>query len=396
MSRQPTTAVPLTLLHVAQGLGGFLDTGAVARFERAFAAYTGCSHAIATGSGTTAFYLCLAALARMKPGRDEVILPAYSVPTVIHAVRLAGLRPVYCDVERETFNMDPASMSSVVTERTLAIVPFHMFGFPCALDRAMELGRERDIFVIEDACQALGARFGGKMAGSIGDVGFFSLCKGKILSTFRGGVVTTDDPRIQEDIRELSRLLPPPDVRFRLFQPIIMAVFSFSMRPWFYGAFYPLIARFKSTTLHESFHPSRLTRYGAAAAGAQLFSLDQWVEKRRRLGKAMLEGLAGDDGLILPRIIRGAEPSFNHMPIVFRDLGRMEEVRKRLWKAGIDTARMYECPVHHIYRELGYPLDPDPFPGAAYIAPRLVTIPSHPYLADGDAARIVETVLSTR
>ena len=395
MRKQPTTAVPLTLLHVARGLGGLFDPDAVARFERAFADYIGCAHAIAVGSGTAAFHLCLAALARMKPGRDEVMLPAYSVPTLIHAVRLAGLRPVYCDVEPDTFNMDPESMSSVVTGRTLAVVPFHMFGFPCALDRAIELGRKRGIFVIEDACQAPGAKLAGKKVGSIGDAGFFSLCKGKIISTFRGGLVTTDNPRIAEDVRELSRLLPPADARFRALQPFIMAAFSLSMRPLVYGALYPLIARFKSTTLHESFHPSLLTRYAAAAAVGQLHRLDRWIEARRRNGHAVMDGLAGDDGLVLPRIIEGAEPSFNHIPVVFRDRSRMEEAQKRLWEAGIDTARMYERPVHRCYPELGYPLDPEPFPGAAYIAPRLLTLPAHPYLSENDVVRMVETVRNT-
>jgi dTDP-4-amino-4,6-dideoxygalactose transaminase len=396
MRKQPTTALPLTLLHAARGLGGLLDRDAVARFERAFAGYIGCSHAIAVGSGTTALYLCLAALSRMKSGRDEVMLPAYSVPTLIHAVRLAGLRPVYCDVAPETFNMDPASMYSAVTKRTLAIVPFHMFGFPCTLDRALKLGRERGIFIIEDACQALGATLAGKRVGSIGDAGFFSLCKGKIISTFRGGVVTTNDQCVAENIRELSLLLPPADARFRFFQPFIMAAFSLSMRPWFYGAFYPLIARFKSTTLHESFHPARFTRYSAASACEQLRLLDRWIETRRRNGLTVMEGLTGDDGLALPRIIGGAEPSFNHIPIVFRDRSRMEETEKRLREAGIDTARMYERPVHRCYPELGYPLDPESFPGAAYIAPRLLTLPAHPYLTDRDVARMVETVLSTK
>jgi len=376
MRKQPTTALPLTLRHVVRGLPGVFDPKAAESFERAF-------------------YLILAACARLLPGRDEVILPDYSVPTVIHAVRLAGLKPVYCDIRRGTLNMDPESMEKVAGDRTLAVVPFHMFGFPCAMDRALDLGRATGAFVIEDACQAIGASLSGRRLGSIGDAGFFSLCKGKIISTFRGGVVTTNDPRIAEAVREISKSLPPVERWFRLAQPLVMAALSLSMRPWFYGALYPLVARFKSTTLHESFHPSGFTRYGAAEAAVLLGEIDRWIDDRRRNGGALAEGLAGDDGLIVPEVIPGAKPSYNHLPIVFTDRERMIETERRLWERGIDTARMYERPVHHIYSELGYPLEPDPFPEATFVAPRLLTLPSHPYLRPKDIRAMIETVRST-
>ncbi len=396
MNKQPTTAVPLSIGHVVRGLSGFFDPGALERFERAFADAVGCDHAVATGSGTTAFYLLLAAYARLKPDRDEVVLPAYSVPTLIHAVRLAGLKPVYCDVEPGTLNMDPASMEAVMTGRTLALVPFHMFGFPCTLERALALGRERGVFVIEDACQALGAELGGMKVGSIADSGFFSLCKGKIISVFKGGAVTTNDPATAEAVREINKGIPRQGIGFRLLQPPLLAAFSLSMRPWFYGTFYPIVARFKSTTLHESFHPSQFTRYGAAVSKDLLRSLDKWVAERRTVGLAVLDGLAGDDGLILPRIIEGASPSFNHVPIVFREEERLHEAQRILWDHGIDTARMYERPVHHIYRELGYRLDPEPFPGAAFVAPRLITLPSHPYIGPGDVKIMIDAVRASR
>lgn len=395
MRIQPTTAFPLTLGQTVRGLAETAVPGARERFERAFAEFAGAPHAIAAGSGTTAFYLLLAAAARLRPGRDEVILPAYSVPTVIHAVRLAGLRPVYCDVNPETLNMDPESMAAAVTGQTLALAPFHMFGFPMALDRALEIGREREVFVFEDACQALGATLNGRPAGSIGDAGFFSLCKGKIISTFRGGVVVTGDDRLAAAVREIDRGLPAAGAGFRLLQPKLMAALSLAMRPGIYGPFYPLIERFKSTTVHESFHPARFTGYGSGLGRVLLREAGRWIGERRRYGEAIMRGLSGDDGLILPRIIPGAEPSYNHVPVVFRDTRRLEEARRCLWKRGIDTARMYERPVHRIYPDLGYPEHPDPFPGATWIAPRLLTLPSHSYLTPGDIEIMVETVRKT-
>ncbi len=395
MRKQPTTALPLTLGQVARGLRGMADDHIPSRFEQRFAQHVGAGAGVAAGSGTAAFYLLLSAMKRLRPGRDEVVLPAYSVPTLIHAVRKAGIRPVYCDVETDTFNMDPVSMEAAVTGRTLAIVPFHNFGFPGTMDRALEIGREREIFIIEDSCQALGAKLHGKRVGTFGDAGFFSLCKGKIISTFRGGIAVTSDERIAAELRNCERELPPQGAGFRYLQPPLMAALSLAMRPWFYGTFFPLVSRFKSTTVHESFHPARFTAYGAGLGTVLLGELDRWIDTRREVGNALMQGLRDDDGLILPRIIEGAEPSFNHVPLVFRDIRRLEETQRRLWKRGIDTARMYERPVHRIYPELGYPESPEPFPGAAYIAPRLLTLPSHPYLGLTDVRTMIETVRET-
>lgn len=393
MRKQPTTAFPLTLSHVIRGLRGVLDdAGETARFEQAFAAHMESAHAIAAGSGTAAFYLLLAAAARLRPGRDEVVLPAYSVPTLIHAVRLAGLRPVYCDIDRETLNMNLDAMTAAVSDRTLALVPFHLFGFPMPLDRAMEIGRARGVFVFEDACQALGARLGGRPAGSIADAGFFSLCKGKIISTFKGGIVITGNDELAAAARKISLKLPLAGALFRFVQPGLMGALSLAMRPSLYGRFFPLIERFKSTTVHESFHPARFTGYSAGLARTLLPESGKWVTARREIGTMLMEGLRDDSGIIIPRIIPGAEPCFNHVPVVFHDIARLEMVQQILAERGIDTARMYERPVHRIYPELGYPESPDPFPEASYVAPRLLTLPSHPYLSRDDAETMLRTI----
>jgi dTDP-4-amino-4,6-dideoxygalactose transaminase len=376
-------------------MSGLFDREAVERFERAFAGFAGVRHAVATGSGTTAFYLLLAAAVRANPSKDEVILPAYSVPVLIHAVRKAGLRPVYCDVDPATLNMDLNSLAAMVTDRTLAIVPIHLFGFPMDLDRALEIGRSREVFIFEDACQALGALMNGTPVGSLGDAGFFSLCKGKIISTFRGGFMVTNDDRTARVFRDLNRDLPLPDIRFRILQPVVLAALAFAMRPGIYGSFYPLISRFKDTTPHPSFHPCRFTRYGAGLGQRLLEEIESWIEIRRKNGMAIREGLSGDTGLILPCILPKAAPSFNHAPVVFRDISRREKAERRLWERGIDTARMYERPIHHIYPELGYTLDPEPFPGAAYIAPRLLVLPTHPYLKTGDIENMVKIIRET-
>jgi len=395
MSKQPSTALPLRLTHVLSGLKGISPGREIRAFERAFAAFNGSRHAVAVGNGTTALYVALLAMKELRPGRDEVVLPAYTVPTLTLAFNAAGLRTVLCDVDRRTLNMDPASMASVVTARTLAVIPVHMFGFPCTLDEALRIGRERGVFVLEDACQAPGARLHGKRVGSIGDAGIFSLCKGKNISTFHGGIVTTDDDELAERIRAVVRTLPPRSLAYRIAVPAVLAAFSLAMRPWFYGAFYPFIARFKSTEVHEKFYPTVYNGFMAAVGNALLPHLDRWNERRIENGRFISHALEGDDGLTIPGAIEGAEPVYNHVPVVFRDIGRLEKTQKMLFERGIDTGRMYERPIHHIYDRLGYEREPDPFPEAAYIAPRILTLPTHPYLTRKSVETMVEVVRST-
>lgn len=396
MAKQPSTALPLSLCHVAHGIKGFAPSRAIETFERSFAALNGSRHAIAVGNGTTALYVALLAMKEVRPGRDEVVLPAYTVPTLTLAFNAAGLKTVLCDVDRFTFNMQPDSMATMVSEKTLAVIPVHMFGFPCTLERALAIGRERGAFVLEDACQAPGARLCGKRVGSIGDAGIYSLCKGKNISTFHGGIVTTDDDDLAERMRAVVRSLPPRSFAYRVGTPALLAAFSFAMRPWFYGMFYPFIARFKSTEVHEKFYPSVYNGFMAGVGSALISHLDQWNGIRAEKGRAIMAGLANDDGLILPRIIDGAEPAYNHVPVVFHDEKRLERAQTRLFERGIDTGRMYERPINHIYDWLDYKRDPEPFPDAAYIAPRLLTLPSHPYLSRLDIEVIIETVVESR
>jgi len=392
MGKQPSTAVPLKLTHVLSGVKGVFGDREIGLFEERFAAFNGSRHAIAVGNGTTALYVALLAMKERKPARDEVVLPAYTVPTLTLAFNAAGLKTVLCDVDRRTFNMSPESMADAATDKTLAVIPVHMFGFPCTLEKTLGLAKERGFFVLEDACQAPGARLNGRRVGTIGDAGIFSLCKGKNISTFHGGIVTTDDDALAEAVRRHVAALPPRSLGYRMGVPAVLTAFSFAMRPWFYGAMYPVIARFKSTEVHENFHPTVYNGFMAGVGNSLLPELDDWNRMRAGRGRAIAGGLADLVGVILPRVIDGAEPVYNHVPLVFDDPARLDRAEKLLWARGIDTGRMYEKPIHRIYDWLDYPAEPDPFPEASYIAPRLLTLPSHPYLEERDIDAIVQAV----
>jgi perosamine synthetase len=362
----------------------------VAAFEERFAGYVGVTRAFLVGSGTSALYVILRAL-RDLSGKTEVVMPAYMVPTLTLAISRAGLTTRLCEVDPATFNMDVRKLGDSITEKTLAVMPVHLFGFPMDLDPVLREARAGGFFVVEDAAQAPGATLGGKRVGGFGDAGFFSLCKGKIISTFRGGVITTSDPDISRAIeRELRNIgMPGPLFDLRLFATLMLL--AGAVRPTVYGALLPLIGRFKSTTVHADFEPTGATPFVARLGCSQMEAIDRQVAARVKNGTMLLSGLSTMAGIAVPRVIRGAVPSFNHLPVLIENRELIEPLRAELLARGIDTARMYERPVHHIY-DLGYRRSPDPFPGATSVAERLMVLPVHPLVSEGDVQIMIDTI----
>ena len=174
----------------------------VAAFEAEFAAYCRVPHAIAVNTGTSALHLALLA-AGVGPG-DEVITAPFTFVATVAAIEYAGAQAVYVDIDPETFTLDPAKLESAITARTKAVVPVHLYGHPADMDPILGIARRRKLVVIEDACQAHGAEYKGRRAGSIGDLACFSFYPGKNLGAYgEGGLVTTNDEAYDRKIRML-------------------------------------------------------------------------------------------------------------------------------------------------------------------------------------------------
>jgi dTDP-4-amino-4,6-dideoxygalactose transaminase len=174
----------------------------VERFEGEFASFCGAGSAVGVGSGTEALWLALVALG-VKAG-DEVITAPNSFIATAEAVSLAGAEPVFVDVEEGSFTMDPALLEAAITPRTKVIIPVHLFGQTADMDPILAIARKHGIAVLEDACQAHGAEYKGKRAGSLGDAGCFSFYPGKNLGAYgEAGCVTTSDPKLADRIRML-------------------------------------------------------------------------------------------------------------------------------------------------------------------------------------------------
>ncbi|MBI5408137.1 MAG: DegT/DnrJ/EryC1/StrS family aminotransferase [Nitrospirae bacterium] len=176
----------------------------VREFEKKFAELVGAKEAVAVSSGTDADMLALAVLYDFGAERgDEIIVPALSFVATGNAVLAAGFTPVFADVDRKTLNIDPLRIEEAITEKTRAIMPVHLMGKPADMDVIKEIAGRHKLYVIEDAAEAHGAEYKGKRAGSLGDMGAFSLYVAHIISTVEGGIISTDNEAFAEVLRSL-------------------------------------------------------------------------------------------------------------------------------------------------------------------------------------------------
>ncbi|RJQ55213.1 MAG: DegT/DnrJ/EryC1/StrS family aminotransferase [Nitrospiraceae bacterium] len=182
-----------------------LSSGKLVReFEKRFAELVGAKEAVAVSSGTDADMLAMAVLYDFGAERgDEIIVPALSFVATGNAVLAAGFTPVFVDVDRKTLNIDPAKIGNAITEKTRAIMPVHLMGKPADMDAINSIAKKYDLYVIEDAAEAHGALYRGKCAGTLGDIGAFSLYVAHIITTVEGGIITTDNEKFAEILRSL-------------------------------------------------------------------------------------------------------------------------------------------------------------------------------------------------
>ncbi|MBI3075442.1 MAG: DegT/DnrJ/EryC1/StrS family aminotransferase, partial [Deltaproteobacteria bacterium] len=192
----------LTALERILDSGRFIHADVIGEFEQAFATFCGVRHAVAVNSGTAALHLALLA-SGVGPG-DEVITVPNSFVATAAAICHAGARPVFVDVDPQTATMDPAGVEAALTTRTRALLPVHLYGHPAPMDELRTLATRHGLLLIEDACQAHGAEYLGRRAGSLGDAACFSFYPGKNLGGYgEGGMVVTDRPDIAEQVRLL-------------------------------------------------------------------------------------------------------------------------------------------------------------------------------------------------
>ena len=330
--------------EIDASIGRVLDSGMyilgeeVAAFEREYAEYCGCAHAIGVANGLDALHLALRAMG-IGAG-DEVIVPSNTYIATWLAVSQCGATPVAVEPDPATHNLDPARIEAAITQRTRALLPVHLYGQPADLDPILDIGRRRGLRVLEDGAQAQGARYKGRRLGGHGDAVAWSFYPGKNLGAFGdAGAITTNDAALADHLRVLRN----------------------------YGS------RVKYVNEVQGWN-SRLDPLQAAILRAKLPYLDAWNARRGAIAARYAAAFTGLD-LVLPGVPAWAEPAW-HLFVV--RVAQRERVQSRLSAAGIGTLIHYPVPPHRqgAYRDLALP--GDGFPLADQLADEVLSLPIGP------------------
>jgi perosamine synthetase len=352
----------------------------VSEFERRFTDYVGIDHSVATTSCTAALHVAVATLG-LLPG-DEVIVPAFTWVSTANVVEYMGATPRFCDVDLETFNIDPSRVEDLIGERTVGIIPVHLFGLCAEMGPIGRTARDHGLWIVEDAACAFGAWQDGRHAGTFGEAGAFSFHPRKSITTGEGGMLTTDDPKRAELARTLRDHGADQSDLSRHGSP----------RGFLLSDFNHLGYNYRMTDLH------------GALGCAQMDRADEILDERRRLAARYDEALAEIDWLATPRVPEGNVHGYQSYVCLFGEgpsYAASEELHERrndvmldLEQRGIATRQGTHAVVTTGYYSRKYGLRPEDYP-AAVIAERLsIALPLYPGLAESDQDLVVEEMIA--
>ena len=341
--------------------GRYVGGEAVATFEQEFANYVGVSQCVSCNSGTDALFLALKAL-NIGAG-DEVITTAFSFFATAEVISRVGAKPIFIDIDFNTFNLNVAQIEQAITPRTRAIMPVHIFGQPVDMTKLMAIAKAHNLYVIEDCAQAAGATWGEDKIGSIGHVGCFSFFPTKNLGACGdGGAITTNDPAIAKQMRILKEHGSPERYRHD-----------------FIGI------------------NSRIDAIQAVILTVKLPYLDYWNEQRRRAAQYYQELLHSIPQLKLPQALVGGSSVWNQYTVCITDkksptIETRELIKNKLQDKGIISMIYYPIPLHlqPVYQDLGY--QKGQLPLVEQAAQEVLSLPMFPGISETEQERVAYDV----
>lgn len=328
----------------------------VKEFEKSFAKFVKARNAIAVNTGTAALHLSLLG-AGIKTG-DEVILPSFTFVATAEAVALAGAKPVFVDIDPETYNISPEKIEKAITKKTKAILPVDLYGLPADVKQIREIAEKHGLLIVEDAAQAHGALSNGKPAGAFADIACWSFYASKNMTTGEGGMITTNNDEIAEKVRSMRN----------------------------HGE----KEKYKSLMLGNNY---RMPEIEAAIGCVQLKRLPQFLAKRRENAKKLTKKLGKTRKLQLPKEPKGFSHSWYIYTIRLKEAKKEQRDKfvEKLTKKGIGAEVYYRNPIHRMpyYIKFGrYRL-----PHTEKAAEQVVSLPVHPGVTADQIDFIGDTVL---
>jgi dTDP-4-amino-4,6-dideoxygalactose transaminase len=325
----------------------------VSEFEKEFASWVDADYGVATNSGTAALHVAL--LACGIGAGDEVITTPFTFIASGNSIVYTGAKPVFGDIDLDTYTLDPDTIEDLITDKTKAIMPVQLYGQSADMDAICDIAEDHDLKVIEDAAQAHGSTFNGKKVGSMGDMACFSFYPTKNMTTSEGGMITTDD----EELVEEAHIFRAHGSRVKYHHDDIGYNF-------------------------------RMTDISAAIGLAQLNVIDGFNQKRAENAAYLNKGLADIDGVITPYAREGSTHVY-HQYTIRVEKGDRDDWIDILTEKGIGTGVHYPIPLYNqpIYKKLGFT---GSCPNAETAAKGVISLPVHPSLTNEDLDLVIEAV----
>ncbi|MDX2105278.1 MAG: aminotransferase class V-fold PLP-dependent enzyme [Candidatus Melainabacteria bacterium] len=355
-------------------------------------------------SGTAALIVALSALKKLEPQKDEVIIPAFTCPLVAIACNQAGLKIRLCDFKKDSDQLDPDFLKQSINHKTLCVIPTHLGFYPQKMDEIMSIAREHNIFVVEDAAQALGAKFEDTQAGLSGDIGIFSLTAGKGLTIFEGGTIACSNQTILEKIDESINEL----AQYNLFSELILSLkliaYMFLYNPTglsiAYGA--PLRAHLQKgdeiKALDEEFKmpiPVRRVGYFRRLVGASaLKRFDQFLNQKQTDAQkrmSQLKELESLDVFLVSELNVSIKGCFAYVLLKSKKDLWQKRVLEKLWTSGLGVSKAFACELS-AYPYLKDIVPKTTCPNAEDFAKQTISISNSHYLSDLEFIQIIESI----
>jgi len=383
----PPGAAPIDINIFLHGICGLaFPQKYITNLEKSLKSYFGVKHVFLVSSGKAALTVILKALHALAPDKQEVLIPAYTCFSVPSAIVRSGLTVSLCDVDPSTLDFDYQSLAKMTTEKTLCIVPSHLFGIPSAMDKLCSFANERHIFTIEDAAQAMGGQYKERFLGTIGDVGFFSLGRGKNITCMSGGVIVTNNDQIASEIQKDYSKLVSPGFSANLIDLFKAILLSFFIRPTFYWLPAGLPFLGLGRTIYSTKFPiNRLSGFQAAL-------MTKWQERLvnsnriRQDNGAFYASTIGRKGHSAPSI------AYLRYPYLADSESHRDDIYRQLKDLG--ASLMYPSSINEI-DELKDQFDASAYPAAASIPSQLLALPTHELLSENDREAIKTFIYRT-
>lgn len=383
----PPAASPFYLKDIVSGVAGFFEgEGIVKRFEDELKSFYQVGYCFAVSSGKAALVLILQALHEIYPERDEVLIPAYTCYSVPSAIIRAGFRVRLCDMAPGTLDFDfDRIVEELENTRLLCVVPTHLFGMPADVERVKALIRGRDIFVLEDAAQAMGGEWNGKKIGMQGDVGLFSMGRGKAFSTVEGGIILTDNDLIGLMLEKRLAAIKG----YGNFDCLKLILNAIALSLLIYPRIYWLPKLLPFLKLGEThFNPSFPIRKLSSFQAGMAIKWKTTINKLKAARLVNANKIAGY-GISPPGVYGGTIPDLIRFPVLVSDTETKKKILQKSERMGLGISDGYPDSIDGI-DELWNLLDEKMFPVAKDIAERIVTLPVHPNVSEDDVKNIMQ------